>query len=77
MTSKNTINPERAEQIDRWAKYVRTSNGEWKKQHTLFIDAQIQKANDFYKRLSKQPLGKEKIIKIFGIKNPDAIPLLR
>ncbi len=38
---------QRMEQIDRWAQYVRTSNGAWKKHHAAFINAQIDKANAF------------------------------
>ncbi len=64
---------QRAEQIDRWVEYVRNSNGEWKKIHSQFINAQFEKANAFYKRLAKQPGGKEKIIKLRGIKNLKAI----
>ena len=52
---------------------MRNSNGEWKKIHSQFINAQFEKANAFYKRLAKQPGGKEKIIKLRGIKNLKAI----
>ncbi|MBI5226915.1 hypothetical protein HY994_06830 [Candidatus Micrarchaeota archaeon] len=68
---------QRLEQIDRWAHYIRTSNGAWKKDHTAFLDAQFQKANAFYERLAKTPGGKDKIIRIFGIKNLDAVPFLK
>ncbi len=67
------MDKQRTEQIHRWAKYDRTSNGEWKKIHTQFINAQFDKANAFYRRLAKQPGGKEKIIKLRGIKNLKAI----
>ncbi|MBI2445809.1 hypothetical protein HYV43_05460 [Candidatus Micrarchaeota archaeon] len=68
---------QRLEQIDRWAHYVRDSKGAWKKDHSAFLNAQIQKANAFYERLAKTPGGKEKIIRIFGIKNLDAAPFLK
>lgn len=68
---------DRIEQIKRWAKYVRESNGAWKKPHTAFINAQIQKANAFWQRLAQTPEGKEIIIKRFGIKNLDAVPMVK
>jgi hypothetical protein len=70
------MDKERMKQIERWAEYVRTSNGEWKKIHSKFINAQFQKANAFYKRLAKQPNGREKIIKLLGLKNPHIIAKL-
>ncbi len=72
-----TLDPTRLEQIDRWAEYVRTSNGAWKKPHSAFINAQIQKANAFWQRLAQTPEGKSKIIEIFGIKNLDAVPMVK
>jgi len=69
--------PQRLEAIDRWAEYVRTSRGAWKKEHAAFINAQFEKAEEFYRRLAKQPGGKEKIIQIFGIKNPEAVSFLK
>jgi len=55
---------ERLEQIDRWANYVRTSKGKWRKFHSRFINAQYEIANSFYERLSKTKRGKEKIKEI-------------
>ena len=57
-----------AEHIEQWARFVRGGNG-WKKVHTEFIDAQFQKAHAFIRRLAKQNGGKEKIIKLYDIKN--------
>ncbi len=48
------------EQIERWANFIKL-NKDWKKHHTPFIDAQINKANKFYKELSKTKKGREKI----------------
>ncbi len=70
------IDRQREEQIDRWAKYVRESNGGWKKAHAEFINAQFDKADAFYRRLAAQPGGKEKIIRLFGVKNLEALPFL-
>lgn len=72
-----TLDPTRLEQIDRWAKYVKESNGAWKKPHAEFLDAQIKMANEFWHRLAKTPEGKKKIIDIFGIKNLDAVPMVK
>ncbi|GEM_PF-4552295 len=71
------MNPERAQQIDRWAEYVKTSKGAWKKEHAAFINAQFEKSEAFYLRLAKQPGGKEKIIRLFGIQNLNAVPFLK
>lgn len=48
-----------AEQIDRWAEYVRTHPTEWKAKLNPFIDAQIITAQRFYKNLEKAKNGKE------------------
>ncbi len=57
------------EEIDRWIKYMKEHPIEWKKKHTEFINAQFSKADDFIKRLAKQPNGKKKIINAYKIKN--------
>ncbi|MDP2717780.1 MAG: hypothetical protein Q8P02_03485 [Candidatus Micrarchaeota archaeon] len=72
----DAMDPARMEQIDRWAQYVRTSNGAWKKAHSAFINAQFQKAEAFYQRLAKTPGGKRKIASIFGIQNPSVLSFL-
>lgn len=56
------------EHLEKWAHFVRT-NPEWKNIHTQFINAQITMAQDFIIRLSRQPGGKEKIIRLYNIKN--------
>ena len=60
--------------IVRWANFVKTHPNGWKKQHTEFINAQIEKANSFYERLAKAPGGMEKIRKLRDLKRkvPDA-----
>ncbi|MFH1376617.1 MAG: hypothetical protein ABIH25_03185 [Candidatus Woesearchaeota archaeon] len=67
---------ERIESVERWAKYVKESNGKWKDIHTEFIDAQFQKADEFIKRLSKEKNGAEKIMKAYNIKNQKGYPAL-
>ena len=67
---------DRMKRIEDWANYVRSSNGEWKIFHTEFINAQYHKVYAFIDRLAKQPGGKEKIIELYGIKNPKAFPRL-
>lgn len=71
-----TMSDERMEAVIRWANYVRNNPGKWKAIHTKFINAQFEKAYAFLKRLAKQKNGKEKIIKIYGIKNIKGYPKL-
>lgn len=49
-----------AEQIKRWAEYVK-NNPDWKKKLKPFLDSQIIIANRFYNNLAQLPGGKEKI----------------
>ena len=55
--------------IERWAKFMKENPDKWKKIHTEFIDAQFEKANNVIKELSKTKQGREKIIKVYNIKN--------
>ncbi len=57
------------EQVEKWAYYVRDNPNDWKKIHTEFINALFKKQEDFIKRLAKTKGGKEKIIKLYNIKN--------
>jgi len=50
-----------AEQIERWAKYVRENPDKWKAKLKPFLDGQIIMARRFYKELAKTPEGREKI----------------
>jgi len=61
------------EQVKRWANYVR-NNPDWKKIHTEFINAQFEKAYQAIEKISKMPNGKEKIKKLYGIKNEKGYP---
>lgn len=62
--------------IERWAAYVRSSSGGWKKEHSTFINAQFAKAEAFLERLKKQEGGKEKIRELYQIKNKKGYPSL-
>lgn len=62
--------------VDGWARYVKMSNGKWKDIHTQFIDAQFQKSQKFLEKLSKERNGKQKIIKLYNIKNKKGYPFL-
>ncbi len=64
---------QRMEQIDRWAEYVK-KNPNWKKHHTAFINAQFEKAEQFWEQMLKEPGGKEKLREIYNVKNPKAVP---
>ena len=52
------------EQVERWAKFVKENPDSWKKEHTQFINAQIEKSWKFYERLEKMLGGREKIRKL-------------
>lgn len=51
------------EQIERWANFVRKNPDKWKKDHTLFTDSQIIKANKFYSGLDLDLVRKLRKIK--------------
>lgn len=55
------MNQERLAFIQAWAKEIKT-NPDWKRQHTAFINAQVNRANAFYKRLVRTPNGVEKLV---------------
>jgi len=50
-----------AEQIERWAEYVKTHPKEWKKRLKPFLDAQIIISRRFYKKLAETEEGRKKI----------------
>lgn len=60
-----------SEEIDRWVKYMKENPTTWKSKHTKFINAQYEKTYSFIKRVLKTKNGKEKIIKLYNIKNID------
>jgi len=64
------------DQIKRWASFVKNHPDKWKKIHTEFINSQFEKAEKIYHKLTKTKKGKEKIIKIFNIKNIKGYPSL-
>lgn len=48
------------EQVERWAEFVRSNpRWKWKQAVNLLINAQYEKADDFYKRLEKTEKGRE------------------
>lgn len=63
------IKKERAEQIDRWAKYIQENPHIWREHHTRFLDDQLEMANAALRRIAKQPGGREKITQLRGITN--------
>lgn len=56
------------EHVEKWANFVKI-NPDWKKHHTEFINAQFEMAEMFMKRLLKENDGREKVMKLYGIKN--------
>jgi len=65
------------EQIDRWAMFVKDNPTRWKKVHTEFIDALFDKQNQFRERLLKTFKGKEKLAKLYNIKNKEGYSWLK
>jgi|TARA_Y100000310_G_C20172066_1_gene574138 hypothetical protein len=61
------------ESVEKWARYVK-KNPVWKKIHTEFINSQFEKAYGAMARILKTPNGKEKIRKIYKIKNVKGYP---
>ena len=61
--------PSHQDQILRQAKYILEHPTTWKQQHTIFINALYEKAQQFVDRLAKQTGGKEKLMNIYHIKN--------
>ncbi|MFA5072119.1 MAG: hypothetical protein WC511_07270 [Candidatus Pacearchaeota archaeon] len=55
------------EHLEKWAMFVKNNPAKWKKEHTLFIDAQIIKSWDFYNKLKQTANGREKIKLLRGI----------
>ena len=50
-----------AEQVERWAKFVRDNPEKWKQKTKPFIDAQILMARRFYKKLAETEDGRRKL----------------
>ena len=63
------------ESIERWANYIK-KNPKWKKIHSDFINSQFAKAYVAIKKLSVSREGREKIKKLYGIKNEKGYPEL-
>lgn len=57
-----------AEQIERWAKYVR-ENPDWKFKLKSFLDAQIIIARRAYAQILKSENGKKKILRLKNLRN--------
>ena len=55
--------------VVRWANFVKNNPEKWRHTHTNFINGQILSARIFLDRLSQQKSGREKIIKLYSIKN--------
>lgn len=57
------------EQIERWAEFVmKNPRSVWKPHLNRFINAQIEKANEFYAKLSKTEEGRRAIQRIREMK---------
>jgi hypothetical protein len=58
-----------SEQVERWANFVKENPEKWRSEHNEFINALFENHYQFIERLLKTPHGKEKIIKLYNIKN--------
>ena len=56
------------ESVERWAEHIK-KNPDWKKIHSQFINSQFEKAYSAIKKLSQSKEGREKIKKLYNIKN--------
>ncbi len=63
------------ESVERWAEFMKTHK-DWRKIHSKFIDAQFANAYRVIEELLKQPAGKEKIKKLYGITNENGYPAI-
>jgi len=53
------------EQVERWAKFVKTSSRrEWKKAVNLLVDEQYKKATKFYNMLNESEKGRKILEKL-------------
>jgi hypothetical protein len=52
------------EQLIRWAKFIRENPEKWQEEHTLFINSQIELAEEFYQRLAKTEDGRRILLKL-------------
>lgn len=57
-----------AEQIERWAKFVRENPDKWKSKFNEFIDAQFAIARRFYEHLLRTKEGREKLKELGKLK---------
>ena len=65
------------EQVERWARYVRDNPQKWKESHTTFINALFEKNEEVISKILNTKNGKEKIIRLYGIKNKEGYKDLR
>jgi len=68
------IDKSHEEQIERWAKFVKENPDKWKPELNRFLDAQINMANAFYKRLAKTKEGRDKIRKLRNLRMTEHSP---
>jgi len=65
------------ESVEAWANFVKNNPNKWQTIHKEFIDAQFEMNDNFLKRLIKEKNGKDKIIKLYNIKNIKGYPSFR
>ncbi|MFW5846985.1 MAG: hypothetical protein ACOCUU_02375 [Nanoarchaeota archaeon] len=62
-------NKTHAEQIERWARFVKNNPSKWKSKVKPLIDSQIIMSRRFFENLSKSPEGKKKAKRLLMLRN--------
>ncbi|MDP3734706.1 MAG: hypothetical protein Q8R37_05750 [Nanoarchaeota archaeon] len=65
------------EQVERWARFVKDNPQQWQEIHTQFINALFDNHDQFLKKMLKTKDGKEKLIKLYNIKNKEGYDWLK
>lgn len=68
---------EHMDQVERWALFVKKNPAKWKKIHTSFINSIFDKHKQFKERILETPGGKEKLAKLYNIKNREGYGWLK
>lgn len=60
--------------VVRWAKFVKENPTKWQKDHADFINSVYEKAYNAIEKIKLTKNGKEKLKKIYNIKNEKGYP---
>ncbi len=62
------------EQVERWANFVKENPGKWKEKVKPFLDAQIEIARRFYKKLNSTEEGKKIARELLALNSDVKVP---